>query len=213
MSEVGVLDGKGYVREPENEALTRELNQVLQFHQSNLLIGIPTMDPKGSRYGDGKTWGWARHKERYAKLWPPGREYYSALISRPDCGDWMLTHDYAKAVQKLWLGKTVTLIGSEPDRNKMRKAIELTQEVNFIECPFKGAYSVIDELEEKALQANNDITILCHGVSATCLAARLNRKGLQAIDLGSIGGFLHKMLTDSSYENEIQGKLENTAKL
>lgn len=205
--EVGILSGKGYSREPANEGLTGEITRALHTKQENLLIGIPTMDPKGSRY-----WNWKRHKDRYEKLWPKGRTYYSAFISRPDCGEWMLTRRYAKAVQKLWLGKTVTVIGSEAGRNKMAKAIELTQEVNFIECPFREAYSALDDLQAQAIDAGSDLTILCHGVSATCLAARL-APYQQTIDLGSIGGFVYKMLTENNYEDELRYGLDNSAKV
>lgn len=186
--EIGVLCGKGYTREQYNKAMTAEMNHLLHNPIKNLLIGIPTMDPKGCRY-----WNWKRHIDRYTKLFPADREYYSALISRPDCGEWMQTIQYAKAVQKLWLGKRAVFVGSEIGRNKMLKAMELTQEVKAIECNFRGAYSQIDELEQRVLDSGSEIAILSHGASATCLAARLS-PNMQAIDLGSIGGFLIKML-------------------
>jgi hypothetical protein len=186
--EIGVSTGNGYTREPKNGKLSAELKNILHTFTDKLLIGIPTMDPKGCKYKN-----WSRHIDRYSKLIPPGREYYSALISRPDCGPWLRTIEYAQAVQSIWLGKSVTFVGSEIGRNKMQVIIEKTEEVTPIECLWYNAYSEIDDLEKKVLDAGNDLAILSCGVTATCLAGRL-APHVQAVDIGSIGGFLAKML-------------------
>lgn len=193
--EIGVMCGSGYCREPQNSALSKELRYIMDT-PSECLIGIPTMDEKGSRY-----WNWKRHLDRYTKLIPHNREYYSSFISRPDCGDWMLTREYAEAVQSIWLGKKVCFIGSEPGRNKLAKAIEMTQEIVFIEAPFREAYSQIDSLENSALKSGCDMVIISAGVTATCLAYRLAPK-IQAVDLGSIGGFMVKMLGLEKWNND-----------
>ena len=109
--EIGVMCGSGYVREEQNPTLSKELRMIMDTPIENLLIGVSTMDPKGCRF-----WNWKRHLERYNKLFPRNREYYSALITRPDCGAWMRTLEYAQAVQKIWEGKTVTFVGSEIGR-------------------------------------------------------------------------------------------------
>lgn len=192
--EFKVMEGHGYAREEPNKKLSAELRDVMRNPADKCLIGIPTMNPKGSRYRvvnrDGSIVGWERHKARFAKHLPK-RDYYSAFISRPDCGTWMLTRDYAEAVQSIWLGKSVAVIGSAD--NKIAKAVEITQPVKFIECPFRGAYAEIDNLQRKALEAGVDMVIISAGVTATCLANRLSPL-VQAVDLGSIGGFLVKML-------------------
>ena len=193
--ETGVMTGTGYTREPKNAQLSDELHQIMHTFTDELLIGIPTMDPKGNKYKN-----WSRHIDRYSKLYPPGRKYYSSLISRPDCGEWMLNRQYAQAIQALWIGKSVTFVGSEIERNKMAKVIEFTQIVHKVECPWYNAYAEIDDLEKQVLEVGNDIAILSHGVSATCLAARLAPK-MQAVDLGSIGGFLAKMLCGDKWND------------
>src|SRR6185369_434283 len=169
--EFGVMQGSGYAREKANPALAKELRTVLTRPNPKCLVGIPTMDPKGSKYRkieptNGKIVGWARHKERYAALLNPDIEYYSAFISRPDCGEWMLTIDYARAVQSVWLGKSVAVIGSTVDgaENKLWKAVSLTQEAQFIECPFRGAYAEIDNLEQAARNCGKELILISAGV-------------------------------------------------
>lgn len=195
--EVGVLRGKGYTREDANKKLTAELWRVLREPKENHIVGIPTMDPKGCKYKN-----WARHIESYSQIFPK-RTYYSSLISRPDCGKWMQTKEYAQELQRLWLmEKRVTVVGSEPGRNKLVKAIELTTPVDFVECPWHGAYSEIDRMEREAVSAGNNVVLLSHGVSATVLAWRLCDR-VQAIDIGSIGGFLCTMLQNQTLTPEM----------
>ncbi len=173
------------------------------------LVGIPTMDPKGSKYrsiepSNQKVVGWHRHKERYAKLLNPDLEYWSAFISRPDCGEWMMSKEYAEAVQSVWLGKKTAVIGSCEDgrENKMLRAVRLSQDAQFIECPYRGAYAEIANLERAALASGCELIIISAGVTATCLANRLS-KNVQALDLGSIGGFLCTKLAGDKYEKEL----------
>ena len=189
--EIGVQQGSGYTREDRNALLTMELTDVLHKKLDNLLIGIPTMDPKGTKYKN-----WVRHIVRYAKIIPKNRQYWSAFISRPDCGEWMLNREYALEMQKIWLGKgKITVVCSEGDRNKLLQVIQATNEVHLVEAPWSGAYLEIDRMYDEVVAAGNQIAILSHGVSATCLAYRLARHTkIQAVDIGSIGGFLAKML-------------------
>lgn len=193
--ELKVMDGHGYSREPENPKLSKEIRLVASKPSQRCLVGIPTMDPKGSKYRtiseDGTPVGWFRHKERFCKFLSPDVEYYSALITRPDCGEWMLTVEYAKEIQSIWLGKRVAVIGSAD--NKIHKAVEMTQPAIHIECPYREAYREIDNLEAAALAVDVDIVLICAGVTATCLANRLSPR-VQAVDLGSVGGFMCKML-------------------
>jgi len=184
--EYGVMRDQGYTRNRYDPRLSKEL-RVHMERCDTALIGIPTMDPKGCKYQN-----WSRHIEDYASRTPKHREYYSSLITRPDCGAWMRTREYAEAVQELWLDRKVVLVGPEPHRSKLRKVIEITQDVGMIECPLYQAYDYIDEFEQACLNSSADLVLLSCGVTGTCLAARLSKRK-QAIDIGSIGGFLSKV--------------------
>ena len=195
--ELKMAEGGAQVRERENPSIAKELRQIIAGrNKEHCLIGIPTMDPKGSKYRHqepttGKWHGWHRHKERFCKHLSPDVEYWSAFITRPDCGEWMMNAEYAKAVQSIWLEKNVCVIANnEEDReNKILKAVRFTQECTYIPCPYRSAYAEIDMLEKEALSSGCELILISAGVTATCLANRLSPK-VQAVDIGSIGGFL-----------------------
>jgi hypothetical protein len=195
--EFKVMEGGNQVREHANPVLAKELRGIVAGkNKEHCLIAIPTMDPNGMRYRHQepvtKKWnGWHRHKDRFCKHLFPDVEYWSALITRPDCGEWMMGKDYAEAVQSIWLGKKVAVMASEG--SKILKAVQFTQEAVSILCPPRWAYAEISELEKKALNSGVEMILISCGVTATCLANRLSPK-MQAVDIGSIGGFLCSML-------------------
>lgn len=185
--ELKVLDGNGYTRERVPvPALTAELRSIAANPHRNCLIGIPTMDPKGTKYQN-----WQRHKARFCKYFRAdlGIPYYSALITRPDCGEWLETRAYYELVIQLWAKKRKVAVVSELN-SKLLTHVRSTHDVFHVECPMYEAYSTIGSLERQVREVQPDIALLSIGVTATCLAHRLAGAGIQAIDLGSIGGFL-----------------------
>jgi len=63
-----------------------------------------------------------------------------------------------------------------------------------VACPHSEAYGKIDELEQAIVETEPTIALLSCGPTATCLANRLALRGIQAIDVGSAGGYLLKLL-------------------
>lgn len=185
--ELKMMDGAGYVREDPNSAMAHELRRVLRRPPKTLLRGIPTMDRKGAKYSQ-----WRRHEVRFSRYLRNAKgPFYSAFISRPDSAQWIRTREFAEAYIQVWRDKRVAIV-SEP-LNKARVLIRA--DVN-IDCPRHGAYAHIDRFEEEIVAAAPDIAILSCGVTATCLAARLARRGIQAIDFGSGGKYLLECLRD-----------------
>ena len=58
--ELKILDGHGYSREAPNKRLTAELRSIIDKPNPGCLIGIPTMDPAGTKYHN-----WMRHEARF----------------------------------------------------------------------------------------------------------------------------------------------------
>lgn len=179
--------GKGYRREQPNTALARELRDILTIPNANCLVGIPTLDPMGAKYES-----WIRHEERFLQLLSPEMKYHSAFISRPDSAQWIMCREYAEEVQKLWAGKKAAVV-CEPDNSMLGLIRETARETNHIECPSSGAYAMIKQFRAAILKLKPDVAILSVGPTATCLAHRLSNR-VQAIDIGSAGGFLRKLL-------------------
>ncbi len=193
--ELKMLDGAGYIREEPNKALTHELKQVMRRPLKNCLVAIPTMDRKGPKYAS-----WARHKQRFAgflRRTPKHHVFYSAFISRPDSAPWIRTREFALDFQKLWLGKRVVVVG-EATCSAVRAARNGAASVEHVVCPRHGAYDYIDKMERAVVEAKPDIVLLSCGVTATCLAYRLARREIQAIDFGSSGRFILELLCSPS---------------
>lgn len=186
--ELKLMCGQGYAREEPNGELALELRSVLSSTLKQLLVGIPTMDPKGPKYQN-----WCAHRQRFERVLPHRSLWVSAFITRPDSAPWIYTRDFAERFEALWAGKRVALV-AEKTTKLVRVTSRRAREVKHVECPRYHAYGAIDELERQVVELKPEIALLSCGPTATCLAARLCRKGLQAIDIGSAGGFLARLL-------------------
>lgn len=189
--EFKMIDGAGYVREPPNPKLANELRNVLRKPPEMLLRAIPTMDPKGAKYAT-----WKKHKERFTGLLRRTKgPFYSAFISRPDSAQWIRTREFAEEYVKIWKDKNVAVL-CESDSKAYTLVNRTASSWTWIACPSHKAYAHIDEYEKTIAQLKPDIAILSCGMTATCLAARLARRGIQAIDFGSGGKYLLECLSD-----------------
>lgn len=188
--ELKILEGKGYVREVQNPQLTKEMRRVVA--DPRCLIGIPTMDPAGPKYES-----WLRHLERFRRYVSAddGRSYYSAFITRPDsAADELESAEYVRLLSGLWVGRERVAVLSESVSKLLAFVRATAGSVVHVECSRYGAYSVIDDLEAGIRRARPSIALLSCGPTATCLANRLAARGIQAIDLGSVGGLLMRWL-------------------
>jgi hypothetical protein len=189
--ELKLIDGKGYFRELANELLGAELLSIVREPDESCLVGIPTWDPNGPKYEN-----WMRHFDRFQKILSPDVQYYSAFITRPDSAPWINTIEFAQKMESLWRKKRVAIL-SEPD-NKILTAVGLAaKKITHVVCPHREAYAQIDQFEKEIAGARRkrpEIALLSCGPTATCLANRLAGRGIQAIDIGSAGGYLLKLL-------------------
>lgn len=185
--EAKVMDGAGYSREKANRKLSAELLDTFQNPHENCIIGVPTYDPEGPKYQN-----WLRHQARFMRLMTKQR-YYSAFVTRPDSAPWINTPEYAKYVERIWAGKHAVVLCEEAG-SMIRTVRRAAKSAAHIMCPRHGAYARIDKLEERILDAKPDVAILSCGPTASILANRLSKKGVHAVDLGSAGQFLGKLL-------------------
>lgn len=182
-----ILNGSA-LREPANPELGEELRAILRKALVGLTVGIPTLNISGPKYEN-----WRKHADRFCSVLHPGMEYFSAFVSRPDSAPWIETREYAESVERIWRGKRVCVIAERSGfmvNTVARGAAHLTH----VECPRFNAYSKIDFLQKHTLRAAPEIVIMAAGPTATCLAARFAREGLQAVDLGSAGRFIYRTL-------------------
>ena len=186
--EFKMADGEGYRREKANPALARELLSILHKPKEECLVGIPTMDKSGAKYEN-----WSRHKKRFTAMVSKSVQYYSSFITRPDSAPWINTREFAELMQSLWSGKKVVIV-CEPTNSILKVAKLSARKIVHIQCPSYAAYAAIGHFMDSIFQSRPEIALLSVGPTATCLAHRLSHK-VQAIDIGSSGGFLLKLLT------------------
>jgi hypothetical protein len=183
--EMKIAKGGSCVSQVADKKLAEELSAILLANDKQCLVGIPTMDPEGPKYKN-----WARYKHIYPRQLSPKKEYVSAFISRPDSAPWINTKEYFDRMQSLWEGRAIGLVGCGERSIKGQFLLDTgAQVVGFYQCARRDAYAQIDEIEEQVIKSKLDRVILCAGPTATCLAMRLSRKGVHAIDLGHIGMF------------------------
>lgn len=180
----GHVRGRKNVSQVHDPKLTREINAVLIDPPKNLLVGIPTMDPKGPKYQS----NWRKYEAGYARFMNPKVQYGSAFISRPDSAPWIDTPEFFDKLESLWRGQKITLVSSGVKTFTPDQLREHDADVHHVECPYRDAYARIDRLEAACRDAGRR-TILCAGPTATVLAARLARAKIHAIDLGHIFSF------------------------
>jgi hypothetical protein len=168
------------------DELADELRQIIGARSPSTLVGIfdPDCEDKSMRKVIG-SW----HK-RLSKFAYPTNTYYSTLVTRLDSFPSLGTPQWFDRFARLWHGKRVTLIANGVRSLTPHMLLsEGAEQVDFIECSAANAYREIDALESMALATRNDVILICAGMTATCLAARLARTGRQALDLGHIGRF------------------------
>jgi len=186
--EMKMAEGFGYAREPGGPKLAAELSRTLRTPHVRCLVGIPTYDPQGPKYRN-----WLRHQARFEDLLQPRQPYFSAFVSRPDSAPWINCREYAVLVESVWAGKK-TVVVCEKSGSMLQTVSMASAYVKHIACPHREAYGQIDLIEDKVRAARPDVVIMSAGPMATCLANRLAADHIHAVDLGSAGGFLGRLL-------------------
>lgn len=190
--ELKIIHGAGYSREPPHLALTTELAEVLQSSDDGLLVGIPTLDPRGPKYEN-----WLRHEARFLAVLPAGRRFASAFITRPDSAPWIRTREYLELLLGCWRGRRVTVVCEKG--SKLLPLLRATAgSLEHVLCPSYRAYSRIGALSLAVRHSSPELAVLSCGPTATCLARRLHGRGIQSLDLGSAGGFLLELFEAAS---------------
>lgn len=186
--ELKIIFGAGYSRELPNPLLTEELGRIIAKPSRSCLVGIPTYDPAGPKYTN-----WLRHQARFEQVISDSMAYYSAFVTRPDSSPWINCKEYAELVESVWAGKRVIVV-CELKGSMLKTVQRAATKVRHIPCPRYYAYAKIHDFYSEIVARGPDLAIISAGPTATCLANRLAVAGIQAVDLGSAGGFLGRLL-------------------
>ena len=180
--EIRIMEGSGCVSQIADRKLRDELREIIRTKDANCLIGIPTFEKAGPKYGN-----WKKYLTRIEPFVRPNKGYYSAFISRPDSAPWIATPEYFDSIESLWRDQEIALVHCR-ERSPIG-VMGTAAKIHEIICPRRDAYSAIHSLEQQVIATGVKRVILCAGATATCLAYRLSQRGIHAIDLGHTGTF------------------------
>lgn len=184
-------EGK-HIAQEQDPKLTAELREVIWDDVPGLMVGIPNAEAPN---GKPVMWGPTRYSApRFVELYQKDRLYASSFICRPDSAPWIDAEEYWLMARKLWEDKHVVLVIGE--RGGSLTDLHHAASVEFVYGPERDAYRDIDKLEMNIITALHTpqytgmTVLLCLGPAATCLAYRLARAGVHAVDCGHLGRFM-----------------------
>lgn len=177
------LGGKHIAQETTVE-LSNELLRIIKAGPScSSLVCIPNTQVECA-----KPQFWSKHSlDQYRALYDPNYVYGSSLICRPDSAPWIDVPEYWELVAQLWEARDVTLVIGT--RGGSLTNLKRAKSVRLIYGPERDAYKDIDRIEAEIGTPEGPI-LMCLGPTATCLAERLAKKNLWALDLGHMGRFM-----------------------
>lgn len=150
------------------------------------LVGIPNLHSLTPKHQF-----WQKYLTLAPALLSAEVAYVSAFISRPDSAPWIDRADYWASLERLWLGKAVTLVRGSV-RSLIADDLMGATSVTEIVAPVVDAWAEYARLRTEIGAVTSDVVLLCLGPTATVLAADLCREGIQAVDVGHCGLFLNK---------------------
>lgn len=170
--------------------LAEELRVLLEGHTQSLIC-LPRIRPGIPLYD--KLWVKFLH-HKWTDMIKPG-SYGSSFISRPESAPDINVPAYWERITRLWADQHVTLVIGQPAEGE--KHGSLTPEhlleaksLDLVTGPQQDAYRYIDTLDAQIGSARDRVVIMCLGTTATCLAERCAKRGVQALDLGHIGRWI-----------------------
>lgn len=179
--ELSLALGGNCISQRQEKGIRKELLDILQNGDRELLVGIPNLESKTKA-------AWAKFKgETYLKLYGPGI-FASSFITRPDSAPWIDTPEYWRDLTKLWTGKDIVLVAGT-ERSLRPEQLVGVRDFRRVNTPRRDAYSEIDRIMEE-IGTPAGTVLMCVGPTATVLAARLAKKGVHAVDLGHVGMFM-----------------------
>lgn len=182
--ELKILIGGGCIFQQPDPILTSELQKVVIDAGKNpdLLVCLPRL------------WHGAPVPPRWERFLMPeytrymiGGPYGSAFVSRLNYWPEGTQPKYWDDIAALWRDRDVVIVRGSDKSLRKCDAPEAAS-VEEIMAPAANAYTEVPRLEFR-LRNEKRRVLLALGPAATILAARLSRHGVQAIDMGSMGGF------------------------
>jgi hypothetical protein len=182
--ELRLATGGNCISQRDNSsALIGELRAMLHASPTGCMVCIPN-----ALSATPKSESWARYTApKFTALY--GEQVFgSSFITRPDSAPWIDRLDYWDKVERLWRGQDITLVAGDA-KSLTPELCASSRSIRLVHGPRQNAYAEINRIEAEIMSEPAGPVLMCLGVTATVLAARLAAKGVHALDLGHIGMF------------------------
>jgi len=189
--ELKLCSGGDCISQVQHPDLKAEMLEILKNKNKDCIVGIPNYVESP------KKWFWDKvcTTRRYMNMLDYNTPYYSQFITRPDSAPWINRPDFWNKMESLWKDQDVILVAGS-FRSLTKEKMKTMKSVTLVEGSYRDSYVHIDRLEKEILALPHHRVLLCIGATATCLAARLARKGRHALDMGHIGMFWEKRIAE-----------------
>lgn len=184
---LAISGGKKGIRQQDNSPeLTARLLEILEC-KGDYLVAIPRLtkhNPK-DRF-------WRNLLPRYEHLLKPDYVYGSSLMSRPDNAPWIDNEAYYAKIAKLWEGRHLVFIWGGTRKSFTPNMFSNVASIEVIESLPQQAWKDVPNILAKldALPQKPDVAIIALGPTATAIIPDIVARGVQAIDIGHLGGWM-----------------------
>lgn len=161
----------------------------------NLLIGIPigVYDSKGCNLNAKLHWRMIRDNfiKRIDKIINYDKKYVNASITRPyiDYKSRIYSEKCFINLKKIWNNRKIVIVeGKDTKLGIGNDLLDNAKSIRRIICPSENAYFKIDEIEKSILDNcnKNDLILCALGPTASILADRISKNGIQFVDIGHV---------------------------
>ena len=207
--------------EKGSQKLAKELKQIIEEDNENLIVGITHSMFTLKNYNYEAKNYWCRFLEQYIKdikqIVRYDKKYCDASITRPYI-DYKSKKGCAKKfanLKKIWDKKHILIVEGRYTRlGVTNDFFDNSKKINRILCPEKNAYAKVDEIEKEIIKnyKKGMIVLISLGPTATVLASRLSKKNIQTIDIGHIDVEYEWFLNNATEKINIPGKYVNESK-
>lgn len=190
------------ITQSPNKAMCARLKEILLSQDPNLLVGVPRLWEKDMNWMPSKKrnfWFKVRKNKTFEYYLDPGKQYYSAFITRPDSAPMIETPEYWELCKKIWEGQRVILLQGEHRRFQDSDIFDRVKNLEIVWGPEREAWPHRERLLDEMIKKQADLYILSLGPTATVLAADLCEMGCWALDMGHFGVFYNKSVPKSQH--------------
>lgn len=187
--------GHSLKQQEHSKDLQERLLHILTCMDPSYLVAIPRIVA-----GSPKEEYWARFMPVVEDLIRTNYTYGSALITRPDNCPWIDNNAYYTKVEQIWRGKHIAYIWGGTRKSFMPTMFGTAKRVDSIESLPRHAWGdrgrflkVLRKLDPKP-----EVVLIALGPTATAVIPDIVKMGMQAIDIGHLGGYMRRFFAGTS---------------